>query len=748
MSSSERSSFLEKDKGNDTQSADGEEKLVEEDVESRQGKSESGDERNKTGVKGKWLKENKGRIKEDTSEKSYRSSISLLSVSDFGKTSNRKRKREKKTEKESSSHRMRRHKDRGEKRRRRTDHSHYRSASDISRNSHDRSGESLYSHHSRERKERKRKKEIKKKGKHRFRSGEAGGREGRYSKLSSFSLSTGYTDADMDLESISDLNYKSHHEKKKKKIPKKVSSDYLSSKNHHHRYDEEKGSKRKREDERKGSRNYVMKKKNGSMRERSREPSYSISLTSEEESKKRKKKKKKKLVDDRSGKRSRRRSSEEQTRKYNSKVEPRRDKFNYEKYHYWRGNSGESQSEEHHNYHHDDSRSPLGRRHSHKGTTKRHTNTLGGDERRGSEQRRMDKKKNKLIKENKAYKVNRSGKRIDAYEYESATDTSSHEVQSRSNHAPTRKKRRPYLSDAESADLAVSIRSDERYLAKGRMPHYGTLMVRRKGERAEGRRGKDGIHHNHDEDDEKFLHSRMKRGDPFRDGRPRMIKEEEEEEMPRFRDREWQPYGETHHREFEKRKIYIEREDRMERPTYGWMMHSQIVRPHGQHNYDKMEYKEDVTVLTKNRRHEHYPEHGNNRLSEVRIPNGMINREKTCPFLLRLFYKLDEEYNNVEDVRLSKESGVQSNELQIYGWLDITMREIVTLVKDFYQESRKRDAHWVFKVYSNEKKELTFLSRVHSTKYNYREDNKTLLSLNYEIGDILLLSIMFGGKPT
>ncbi|SCM24830.1 histone deacetylase complex subunit SAP18, putative [Plasmodium chabaudi chabaudi] len=121
---------------------------------------------------------------------------------------------------------------------------------------------------------------------------------------------------------------------------------------------------------------------------------------------------------------------------------------------------------------------------------------------------------------------------------------------------------------------------------------------------------------------------------------------------------------------------------------------------------------------------------------------GIINREKTCPFLLRLFYKTNVEYISIDDIDLNK-SGVNNNELQIYAWIDITMREIVTLVKDFYKEGRKRNAQWIFNGYSCEKQKINFLSKVHSIKHNYKEDNKTLLSLNYEIGDIILLSIMF-----
>ncbi|SCO70461.1 histone deacetylase complex subunit SAP18, putative [Plasmodium vivax] len=772
MSSSEKSPLLQNDQGNNTQSADGKEKLEEKvgssDADSgvkfatrsdftnemrsegrSEGRSERGEERGEErggerggelDGKGKPREANKRRPKKDASEESYGSSMSLLSLSDVGRAGEVKRRSEKKTHKRGSSHKVRRHKDRGEKRR----HSSSDGSSDSSDRS-DSSGESLSSHHSRDGKDRKRKGVTKdvKKGKHKAGAAVGGG----YSKLSSFSLSSSDTDDDLELESISDLNYKPHSGRRQKKLQKKVKSDRLSSKKHHHRYDEEEEQQQQREG-RKGSAKYT-KKKNGSTRGESREVSYSVSLSSEEESKKRKKKKKK-LAADRSGRRPKRGSSEEHTYTHNS-----------------RGNVGESEAEEHHNHRHnhhrnhhrnhhhdDDGRSPLGKKHPQKGTAKGHANALEGDPKRGGEKRRAEKKKNKIKKTNKASKANRNGRGSDADEYESTTESSSAEMNSRSSPLPSRKKRRASFSEAQSADLAVSVSSEERFRAKGRMPHDGTVMVRDKRERTGGRKAPGGIHQNFDEDDEvdddddAFLHPRMKRGDPYREGRP---KRAEEEEVPRFRDREWQPYGGTHHREFEKERkehagggSHVER-GHMERGhmQYCQMESSLMAPPYRHRNHGSMEHKKDVAILIKNRRHEYLPEHGDHCFDEVRSPGGLIDREKTCPFLLRLFYKLDDEYSNVEDVKLCKKSGVQSNELQIYGWLDITMREIVTLVKDFYQESRKRDAHWVFKVYSNERKELTFLSRVHSTKHNYREDNKTLLSLDYEIGDILLLSIMF-----
>ncbi|CXI77808.1 histone deacetylase complex subunit SAP18, putative [Plasmodium berghei] len=171
------------------------------------------------------------------------------------------------------------------------------------------------------------------------------------------------------------------------------------------------------------------------------------------------------------------------------------------------------------------------------------------------------------------------------------------------------------------------------------------------------------------------------------------------------------------------------------------------------HNYNNTNFEMLGVQLRRNKNYnEHegkifgitkYDNNNNNNISSRSIDIiGIINREKTCPFLLRLFYKTNVEYISVDDIDLNM-SGTNNNELQIYAWIDITMREIVTLVKDFYEEGRKRNAQWIFNGYSFEKKKINFLSKVHSIKHNYKEDNKTLLSLNYEIGDIILLSIMF-----
>lgn len=54
-----------------------------------------------------------------------------------------------------------------------------------------------------------------------------------------------------------------------------------------------------------------------------------------------------------------------------------------------------------------------------------------------------------------------------------------------------------------------------------------------------------------------------------------------------------------------------------------------------------------------------------------------IDREKTCPFLIRLFYNVGP--HRREDEYLPR--ALPRNELQIYTWFDATLREITELVK-------------------------------------------------------------------
>ncbi|CAI8057035.1 Histone deacetylase complex subunit SAP18 [Geodia barretti] len=59
-------------------------------------------------------------------------------------------------------------------------------------------------------------------------------------------------------------------------------------------------------------------------------------------------------------------------------------------------------------------------------------------------------------------------------------------------------------------------------------------------------------------------------------------------------------------------------------------------------------------------------------------PQYVVDREKTCPMLLRVFCSMGRHHRLDEFNRNS----VPSNELQIYTWLDCTLREMMTLIRE------------------------------------------------------------------
>lgn len=122
--------------------------------------------------------------------------------------------------------------------------------------------------------------------------------------------------------------------------------------------------------------------------------------------------------------------------------------------------------------------------------------------------------------------------------------------------------------------------------------------------------------------------------------------------------------------------------------------------------------------------------------------------------LLRIFvsngrHNLSSEYNN---------GATPSNELQIYTWLDCTLRELSTLIKDVNVESRKRGGEFRFAVGLFNK----FLANLHfsilvtphprSSRFiindvgvitngeRGNDDTKSLQSCNFAIGDYIDVS--------
>jgi histone deacetylase complex subunit SAP18 len=117
-----------------------------------------------------------------------------------------------------------------------------------------------------------------------------------------------------------------------------------------------------------------------------------------------------------------------------------------------------------------------------------------------------------------------------------------------------------------------------------------------------------------------------------------------------------------------------------------------------------------------------------------------INREKICPFLVKVYYR-ENEFNNLDDFN----NGLfpTNRELYIYTWMDASLRELTILIKDAIDLIKRKDATLNFSfVFPDNKGKLQRkeIGIVYTNKKS-TEENKTLQQLKYTIGDLIDISI-------
>jgi histone deacetylase complex subunit SAP18 len=122
------------------------------------------------------------------------------------------------------------------------------------------------------------------------------------------------------------------------------------------------------------------------------------------------------------------------------------------------------------------------------------------------------------------------------------------------------------------------------------------------------------------------------------------------------------------------------------------------------------------------------------------LQNFEVNREKTCPFLLKVFFK-ENDFNYLEDLNIS--IFPTSRELHIYTWMDASLRELTMLVKEAVETARKKDAVLNFSFLFPDSKGKLQRKEVGSVYSNKKgpDDNKTLHYFKFSIGDYLDINI-------
>ncbi|KMT00160.1 hypothetical protein BVRB_1g019780 [Beta vulgaris subsp. vulgaris] len=118
-----------------------------------------------------------------------------------------------------------------------------------------------------------------------------------------------------------------------------------------------------------------------------------------------------------------------------------------------------------------------------------------------------------------------------------------------------------------------------------------------------------------------------------------------------------------------------------------------------------------------------------------------VDREKTCPLLLRVFTKIGSHHSKEDFAVRGKEP---KNEFQIYTWKDATLRELTDLVKEVTPEAKRRHTRLSFAFVFPEKLGHFVVRPVGETfAYGNRkvDDDKPLAQLGFQIGDYLDVAI-------
>ncbi|GAV76669.1 SAP18 domain-containing protein [Cephalotus follicularis] len=119
-----------------------------------------------------------------------------------------------------------------------------------------------------------------------------------------------------------------------------------------------------------------------------------------------------------------------------------------------------------------------------------------------------------------------------------------------------------------------------------------------------------------------------------------------------------------------------------------------------------------------------------------------IDREKTCPLLLRVFTKIGSHHTKEDFAVRGKEP---KDEVQIYTWKDATLRELTDLVKEVAPAARKKTARLSFAlVYPDKSGRFVVREAGMTFSGNGRrmDDGKTLADLTFQIGDYLDVAIL------
>eukprot|EP00088_Acartia_fossae_P040452 TRINITY_DN42135_c0_g1_i1.p1 TRINITY_DN42135_c0_g1~~TRINITY_DN42135_c0_g1_i1.p1 ORF type:complete len:225 (-),score=43.44 TRINITY_DN42135_c0_g1_i1:19-693(-) len=130
----------------------------------------------------------------------------------------------------------------------------------------------------------------------------------------------------------------------------------------------------------------------------------------------------------------------------------------------------------------------------------------------------------------------------------------------------------------------------------------------------------------------------------------------------------------------------------------------------------------------------------NEDLKKEKQATKTVNREETCPLLLRVFTN---SFRHNDLAEYSK-GNVPENEIQIYTWLDASLKELTGLIKEVNPDARRRGTRFDFALIYPDLRMGKYFSRdIGSTRAGEKgpDDAKTLSECKFSIGDFMDVAI-------
>uniref|UniRef100_A0A8R1HN45 18 kDa Sin3-associated polypeptide n=1 Tax=Caenorhabditis japonica TaxID=281687 RepID=A0A8R1HN45_CAEJA len=120
-----------------------------------------------------------------------------------------------------------------------------------------------------------------------------------------------------------------------------------------------------------------------------------------------------------------------------------------------------------------------------------------------------------------------------------------------------------------------------------------------------------------------------------------------------------------------------------------------------------------------------------------------LDREKLCPMLLRVFCA-NNRHNPVSEYNNRNGGSVPANELQMYTWMDCSLRELTSLIKEVNPDARRKGTTFDFAIIQADRTSTRYILRdIGNTMNGQRgiDDHKTLQQCKFEVGDFVDVAI-------